>query len=46
MRDFLPEEKRARDLVLAKILDTYRDHGFQEIETPALEDIERLTSGQ
>jgi histidyl-tRNA synthetase len=46
MRDFLPEEKRARDLVLAKIRETYSARGYQEIETPALEDIAKLTSGQ
>jgi histidyl-tRNA synthetase len=46
MRDFLPEDKRARDLVLNKILETYSDHGYQEIETPALEDLDKLTSGQ
>ena len=46
MRDFLPEDKRRRDLVLEKIRSTYAARGFQEIETPALEDIARLTSGQ
>jgi histidyl-tRNA synthetase len=46
MRDFLPKEKRARDLVLGKIRETYSDRGYQEIETPALEDLARLTSGQ
>ena len=46
MRDFLPEEKHARDLVLGKIRETYSDRGYQEIETPALEDLARLTSGQ
>jgi len=46
MRDFLPEDKRARDLVLAKIRETYSARGYQEIETPALEDIAKLTSGQ
>jgi histidyl-tRNA synthetase len=46
MRDFLPEEKRARDLVLNKIREIYADRGYQEIETPALEDLARLTSGQ
>jgi histidyl-tRNA synthetase len=46
MRDFLPEEKRARDLVLNKIRETYSACGYQEIETPALEDIAKLTSGQ
>jgi histidyl-tRNA synthetase len=46
MRDFLPEEKSRRDYLLSRIRDVYRAHGFQEIETPALEDINRLTSGQ
>lgn len=46
MRDFLPEDKRARDLVLGKIREVYSARGFQEIETPALEDLARLTSGQ
>ena len=46
MRDFLPEDKRARDLVLGKIRETYSARGYQEIETPALEDLARLTSGQ
>ena len=46
MRDFLPLEQQKRDQVLGLIRSTYRSHGFQEIETPALEDLERLTSGQ
>lgn len=46
MRDFLPAEKAKRDVVLGLIKDTYVAHGFQEIETPALEDLARLTSGQ
>ena len=44
MRDFLPVEKSTRDYLLGKILTSYRSFGFQEIETPALEIIERLTS--
>ncbi len=46
MRDFLPLEQQKREQVLGWIRSTYRSHGFQEIETPALEDLERLTSGQ
>lgn len=46
MRDFLPVEKLKRDIVLGTIRSTYLTHGFQEIETPALEDLDRLTSGQ
>ena len=42
MRDFLPAEKAKRDRVLGAIRETYRSHGYQEIETPALEDLERL----
>ena len=44
MRDFLPVEKSNRDYLLGKILTSYRSFGFQEIETPSLENIERLTS--
>ena len=46
MRDFLPVEKAKRDRVLNVIRSSYAAHGFQEIETPALEDIAKLTSGQ
>ncbi|MEY4453333.1 MAG: hypothetical protein RIT51_1011, partial [Actinomycetota bacterium] len=46
MRDFLPAEKAKREAVLALIKGTYAAHGFQEIETPAMEDLARLTSGQ
>ena len=45
-RDFLPLEKRKREQVLGVIVETYRAHGFQEIEAPSMEDIARLTSGQ
>jgi histidyl-tRNA synthetase len=46
MRDFLPAEKAKRDRVLGAIRESYKSHGYQEIETPALEDLSRLTSGQ
>ena len=46
MRDFLPLEKTRRDQVLTTMRETYLGHGFPEIETPALEDLARLTSGQ
>ena len=45
MRDFLPAEKASRESVLAIIRESYRAHGFDEIETPVLEEIERLHSG-
>lgn len=35
-----------REAVLAKIRSLYVSLGFQEIETPALEELERLSSGQ
>ena len=46
MRDFLPADKAKRERILGVIKDVYRGHGFQEIETPALENLDRLTSGQ
>ncbi|MCW4386423.1 histidine--tRNA ligase [Salinibacterium sp. SYSU T00001] len=45
MRDFLPTEKTRRERVLAIIRDVYRSHGFDEIETPVVEDSARLHSG-
>ena len=46
MRDLLPVEKARREQVLERIRQVYRSRGFQEIETPALEELSRLTSGQ
>jgi histidyl-tRNA synthetase len=46
MRDFLPAEKARRESVLGVIRGVYRSFGFQEVETPALENLDRLTSGQ
>lgn len=45
MRDFLPADKARRERVLTVIRDTYRRHGFDEIETPVVEDYERLHAG-
>jgi histidyl-tRNA synthetase len=45
MRDFLPAEKAHRERLLAIIRDSYRAHGFDEIETPVAEDSERLHAG-
>lgn len=42
MRDFLPADKARRERVLAVIRDRYRAHGFDEIETPVLEEYARL----
>ena len=46
MRDLLPADVAVRDHVLESISAVYRRFGYQRIETPALEDIARLTSGQ
>jgi histidyl-tRNA synthetase len=46
MRDFLPAEKAKRESVLGVIKGVYGSFGFQEVETPALENLDRLTSGQ
>jgi len=45
MRDFLPAEKARRERVLAAIRQRYRVHGFDEIETPVMEDHGRLHAG-
>jgi len=45
MRDFLPRDKEHRDQVLHTIESTYHRHGFESIETPAMEDFDTLHSG-
>jgi histidyl-tRNA synthetase len=45
MRDFLPADKARREHVLSVIRRTFREHGFDEIETPVVEDSERLHAG-
>jgi histidyl-tRNA synthetase len=46
MRDLLPADTATRDHVLAAITGIYAQYGYQRIETPALEDIGRLQSGE
>jgi histidyl-tRNA synthetase len=46
MRDLLPADVAVRDHVLASIVAVYRRFGYQRIETPALEDISRLQTGE
>ena len=46
MRDFLPKEFALRQQILATIQKTYEGYGFTRIETPAVENIELLTSKQ
>ena len=45
MRDFLPADKARREHVLGVVRDVYARHGFDEIETPVVEDAARLHSG-
>ncbi|GAB1516332.1 histidine--tRNA ligase [Actinophytocola sp. KF-1] len=45
-RDLLPSAVAMRDHVLARITEVYGRYGYQRIETPALENIERLQGGQ
>jgi histidyl-tRNA synthetase len=45
-RDLLPATVAVRDHVLARITEVYHRYGYQRIETPAMEDITRLTGGQ
>jgi histidyl-tRNA synthetase len=46
MRDLLPADVAVRDHVLESISAVYRQFGYQRIETPALENIDRLQSGE
>lgn len=45
MRDFLPVDTVRRQHALAEIRRVYSAHGFDEIETPALEEFGRLHAG-
>jgi histidyl-tRNA synthetase len=45
MRDHLPADKARREHVLGIIRGVYARHGFDEIETPVVEDAARLHSG-
>ncbi|MFS0729570.1 histidine--tRNA ligase [Curtobacterium sp. 1P10AnD] len=45
MRDFLPADKARREHVLGVVRGVYARHGFDEIETPVVEDAARLHSG-
>lgn len=45
MRDFLPGEKARRERVLGVIRSVYSAHGFDEIETPVMEESSRLHAG-
>jgi len=45
MRDFLPAEKAIREHALGVIRTTFAAQGFDEIETPVMEDAARLHSG-
>jgi histidyl-tRNA synthetase len=44
MRDFLPQDKAIREHVMSTIRDEYKKNGFTEIETPVIEDIDRLVN--
>jgi histidyl-tRNA synthetase len=46
MCDMLPADMRLREHVLNMIKNSYAKYGFMEIETPAMEHIENLTSKQ
>ena len=45
MRDFLPADKARREHALGTIRQAYRVHGFDEIETPVMEDAAYLHAG-
>lgn len=43
-RDFLPDEMRVRQYLLKKIRDVFELHGFEEMDTPAIELWETLSA--
>src|SRR6478736_3118908 len=45
MRDILPADKARRERVLSVIRERYLAHGFDEIETPVVEEYDRLHAG-
>ncbi len=45
-RDMLPDEVSRRELLIGRLVSAYEVFGFRRIETPALEDISRLSSGE
>ena len=46
MKDILPKEMQIRDYLISIIKDTYSKFGFTPIETPAVENIQNLSSKQ
>jgi histidyl-tRNA synthetase len=46
MRDITPREKEIRDYVEGVIVKTYKQSGFEPIETPAVENIENLSGSK
>ena len=46
MRDIMPQEKEIRDYVENIIINTYKQNGFELIETPFVENIENLIGSQ
>jgi len=46
MRDLLPKQVELRNFVSNSIFDVYKKYGFSQIETPSLEDINLLSSGE
>jgi histidyl-tRNA synthetase len=45
-RDLFPDAVASRERALATIAEVYRRYGYERIETPCLEDIARLESGE
>lgn len=44
-KDILPREAQLRSWAISKIVESYTRHGFTQIETPILENIDWLTGG-
>jgi len=46
MRDLTPKEVELRNFVVNTVLGVYKKFGFSQIETPCVEDINLLCSGE
>ncbi|MBE5936392.1 MAG: histidine--tRNA ligase, partial [Lachnospiraceae bacterium] len=44
--DYLPNQVRLRDYLQNKILQVYKENGFEHIITPVIEDIENLNKSE
>lgn len=44
--DYLPNEVELREFMQSRILETYKNHGFERISTPIIEDLQNLNKSE